>query len=56
MVTNRATASRPPSATAPSAIAALAQVAMTGCPVLETSAKTGQGVEEAFLELARLVL
>ncbi len=28
----------------------------TGCPVLETSAKTGQGVEEAFLELARLVL
>ena len=30
--------------------------ARLSCPILRTSAKTGTGVEEAFLELARLLL
>ena len=36
MVTKRATALRPPSPTAASAMPPLAQVAITGCPVADT--------------------
>jgi small GTP-binding protein len=34
----------------------LSAVQARGCPILRTSARTGAGVEEAFLRLARLVI